>query len=440
MILIYCKEVTPRIEYIAQLIFTQILQVEVSFTNNTSEFNKSTLPKINYSFEKFSDEFYIKPHRIMHCKTIITPTINSVWYEGEKYFCESSKDSVLPFDPLAASFYIVTRHEEYMEIKLDKLKRYPAEKSILSKYNLLHKPIVNIWANLLAEKLKEKYKDLVFPEKKFEFLSTIDVDNAWAYKNKGFLRTSGALLKSVIKGNFAEFRSRFKVLTGAEKDPYDTYEYLDSVFKGNEDKVKYFFLLGDYGRYDKNISHINKAYKTLIQKTKEKYAVGIHPSFGSSKKKGKKRVRKEKQRLVDISGNEIVISRQHFLRLKFPKTYRRLIKAGITEDYTMGYSVRTGFRAGICTPYYFYDLEKEKTTNLLIFPFQIMDGTLRHYLRLSPEYAIKEIEEIMQEVKNVDGTFISVWHNETVNNKGLWEGYRQVFEKMNKLGFEWANE
>ena len=155
MILLYSEEVTPRIEYIAQLLFTQILRVEVVFTSNSSYFKNSTLPKINYSFERFSDEFYIKPHRLLHCKALITPTINSVWYEGEKYFFESSKDSALPFDPFAAAFYLVTRYEEYMEPNRDKLDRYQVDRSILTKYNLLKKPVVNIWAKLLADKLKD---------------------------------------------------------------------------------------------------------------------------------------------------------------------------------------------------------------------------------------------------------------------------------------------
>ncbi|NQU55309.1 MAG: hypothetical protein HQ522_22550 [Bacteroidetes bacterium] len=439
MILVYSEEITPRIKYIAELIFTQILQVEVTFTTNSSDFEKSSLAKINYSFQKFNNEFYIKPHRLMHSKALITPTINSVWYEGERYFFESSEDSVFPFEPFAASFYLVTRHEEYMEQNHDKLDRYPAERSILTKYNLLKKPIVNIWANLIAEKLQEKFPELVFPERKFKFLSTIDIDNAWAYSHKGFLRTFGALAKSITQGNFQELKSRLKVLTGVENDPYDSYKYLDSVFNGNEDKVKFFFLLGDYGRYDKNLSHKNKHYKKLIRKTKEKYDIGIHPSFASSQKKGNKKVKIEKQRLESISKEGVQKSRQHFLKLKLPKTYRQLIKAGITEDYTMGYSTQPGFRAGICTPYYFYDLKNEATTNLLIVPFQIMDGTLHHYLKLEPKEAFQEIENIMQEVKNVGGTFVSVWHNETVNNTGLWQGYQPVFEKMNKIGFEWAN-
>ncbi len=440
MILIYAEEITPRIEYIFKLMFTQIVKVEIAFTTNSLEFQKSDLPKINYSFEKFGEEFYIKPHRITHCKAMLTPNINSVWYEGKKYFCESSKDSTLPFDPFAASFYIVTRHEEYTDKNRDKLNRYPAQNSILSKYNLLKKPLVNIWAELLSKKLKEHYPGLEFPEKKFEFLSTIDIDNAFAYQNKGLWRTGAAWASAIFKGGMEEHKKRIAVFSGKEKDPYDTYEYLDSVFRGNEDKVKFFFLLADYGRFDKNIAHGNKDYRELIQKTAQKYKIGIHPSYASNKKGGRKRLKTEKHRLEEIIGREICSSRQHFLMLKFPKTYKRLIKAGITEDYTLGYSAQTGFRGGICTPYYYYDLIHETATNLKIIPFQVMDGTLRHYLQLSPDEALEEIIRLMQEVKNVGGTFVSIWHNETVNNIGQWAGYREVFEKMNKLGFEWANQ
>ena len=440
MILFYSDEVNPRIEYIAKLIFSNILQTEIAFTQNSAEFRKSEIPKINYSHDKFGNEFYIKPHKLIFQNALIKPTINSVWYEGEKYFCETSKDSDLPFDPFAASFYLVTRHEEYVDKNRDKLGRYPYQNSILAKYNLLQKPVVNIWAKLLAKLLKEKYPEFNYIESKFKFISTIDVDNAYAYQNKGFLRTTAAWAKSLIKGNRQDTIKRKRVLGGKESDPYNTYAYLDSVFAGNEDKVKFFFLLGDYGKYDKNIAYSNKEYRELIKKTAEKYDVGIHPSFGSSKKKGKKKVRIEKQRLEEIIGENISKSRQHYLCLKFPKTYTRLIKAGIEEDYTLGYSAQPGFRGGICTPHCFYDLKHESVTNLKIIPFNIMDGTLRYYLQLPPEKAFEEIKKIMQEVKNVGGTFVSVWHNETVNNLGTWKGFRKVFEQMNKLGFEWANE
>ncbi len=440
MVLFYSEEITPRIEYIARLIFSRILQVKVGFTSNPDEFLKSTDPKINYSSQKFGDELYIKPHYLLHHNTLITPNINPVWMADEKYFCESSDDSLFPFDPFAASFYLVTRYEEYKETKFDKFDRYPSFRSILHQYNLLKKPVVNIWANMIKDAFQKKYPDFQFPDKNFKFISTIDIDNAWAYKNKGTWRTNAALAKAVLKFNFTEVKQRRAVLVEKEKDPYDTYDYIDNVFRKNTDKVKFFFLLGNYGKYDKNVSFKNASFRELIQKISEKYDIGIHPSFQTGNKKGTKKTNKELKRLQKITGVQITKSRQHFLRLKFPVTYRQLLNTGILEDYTMGYADQTGFRAGICTPFNFYDLETETTTNLVILPFQIMDVTLRDYMKLTPEEASKEIEQLMLEVKQVNGTFVSIWHNETLTDAGAWKGYREVFENMNQLGFKWVNE
>jgi hypothetical protein len=440
MILIYSEDISPRIEFVTRLIFTKIHRVEVSFTTNKAEFLYSELPKINYSQTKFNDEIYLKPHGLLTQSTLGKVVIKPFEYNNSTVFFESSPDSVFPFDPFAASFYLVTRYEEYFETELDKFGRFPAGKSILTELNLIKKPVVNIWADWLAKEINRKYPQIIFIKRRFKFISTIDIDNAWAYLNKGFWRTNAALVKSVLKGHISEFSSRRKVLKGKEKDPYHTYDYLDSVFSGNEEKVKFFFLLGDYGKYDKNLSHENIGFQKLILKIAQDYDIGIHPSFAGFLNGCHGKVIRENGRLEKIVGRKISKSRQHYLNLKFPKTYQNLIKAGMTEDYTLGYPDQTGFRAGICTPFNFYDLENEETTNLLVVPFQVMDGTLRNYLKLSPEEAFKETEMLMNEVKKVGGAFVSIWHNESVNDSGEWKGYRKVFEKMNQLGFQWANE
>lgn len=440
MILFYSEKITPRIEYIAKLYFEQILQVKVLFTSDFMEFKNAESAKINYSGQLCKGGIYLKPHHLLFESEISVQKPETVNYKNEQNFFPSSADSFVPFDLFAAGFYLVTRYEEYRASDFDKFGRYPATKSILYKYNLLKKPVINIWANLIADEIKRKYPGLNFPKKKFEFISTIDIDNAWAYLNKGFIRTTGALAKSVVKGKFSELKLRLKVLAGYEKDPYDTYEYLNSVFRGNENKVKFFFLLGDYGAFDKNIPHKNRNFQKLIQTISTKYDIGIHPSFSGFLHGCHGKVIKEAGRLKNIVGKEILKSRQHYLNLKFPETYQNLVKAGITEDYTMGFADETGFRAGICTPFYFYDLQNEVITNLLVIPFQVMDGTLLHYLALSPEKAFEEIKLIMNEVKQVGGTFVSIWHNETVNDLGEWKGFREIFENMNQLGFKWANE
>ncbi|MDD4107580.1 MAG: polysaccharide deacetylase family protein [Prolixibacteraceae bacterium] len=440
MVLFYTDELNPRIEYIVRLIFEDILKTEVSFTNNAAEFIASEMPGFNYSGQKFGNEFYIKPHPLMYSKSLIKPDLTPVWYKGEKYFFESSPTSDLPFDPLAASFYLVTRYEEYINPVRDKYNRFPAHESVLYKFGLLKRPVVNIWAQILAEGLADRYPGISFPATKFEFISTIDIDNAWAFSHKGFWRTAGAIAKAAIKGDISELKQRILVLTNRMEDPFYNYSFIDEVVSGNENRVIYFFLLGNYGHYDKNISWRNRHFQNLINRIAKKYGAGIHFSFYSGIHKGENRLLTECKRLEKITGRPVVKSRQHFLLLNFPSTFQKLINAGIKEDYTMGFASGTGFRAGICAPYYFYDLGRELVTGLKIIPFQVMDTTLQVYMGLSAEEAEREIKLLMEEVKKVGGMFVSLWHNESLCEQGPWKGYRDIFESMNKTGFKWANE
>jgi hypothetical protein len=62
-----------------------------------------------------------------------------------------------------------------------------------------------------------------------------------------------------------------------------------------------------------------------------------------------------------------------------------------------------------------------------------MEGTLRDYMGVTPEKAIEIIELLVEEVKAVNGTFISLWHNESLSELKRWKGWRNVYEEMIKL-------
>ena len=155
--------------------------------------------------------------------------------------------------------------------------------------------------------------------------------------------------------------------------------------------------------------------------------IGIHPSYGSDLKP--KQLEKEMERLNSITDNKVSLSRKHFLKLSIPETYRNLEKAGITNDYSMGYADDIGFRASICTPYTFFDVLQNKCLNVKIHPFAYMDGTLNEYLGLSIADAKEKVASLKQQVKEVGGVFIGIWHNETVNDRGIWKGWRAVYEE-----------
>jgi hypothetical protein len=182
---------------------------------------------------------------------------------------------------------------------------------------------------------------------------------------------------------------------------------------------------------DKNISHTNSNFQALVKRLADLAPVGIHPSFGSSINETQLAI--EINRLEDIQKREVRFSRQHFLQLSLPKTYKRLIEAGITHDFTMGYASVLGFRAGVASPFTFYNLDMEQILPITIHPFAIIDDTLKFNMNLGADEVVEKISGIIDEVKEVNGTLISIWHNDTFSDEGVWKGWRNVYEDMVKL-------
>jgi hypothetical protein len=219
-------------------------------------------------------------------------------------------------------------------------------------------------------------------------------------------------------------------LAREEKDPYEVFDYIIDIIKTNDATARFFFPVGAHSKYDINPSWKNDAYRKLIKKISNIYKSGVHPSYSASRSFSL--IKNETHRLKIILGEDILMSRFHYLRLFMPKSYNDLQKAGITEDYSMGYPDEPGFRAGIARPYFFYDVSEDKQTNLKIIPFQIMDGTLYDYKKLDPGSSKEVILKLINETRNVGGLFVSIWHNTSLLDNEEWKGWREVFEFMVK--------
>src|SRR6185437_6045723 len=191
-------------------------------------------------------------------------------------------------------------------------------------------------------------------------------------------------------------------LLGLKKDKYDTYDYQESIFKKYTLRPVYFFLAAKRGKYDKNIPIEGISFIDLVKRASSIADVGIHPSYQSQGKP------------------EVVIA----------ETYRTLAKLGITDDYSLTHASCPGFRAGTCTPFFFYDLPKEEVLPVKIHSTIIMEGTLREYMKLNPDEAIALSKKLISEVKNCDGEFICIWHNHSIGETSSWKGWRRVFESM----------
>ncbi len=437
-ILFYAHLQTARMRYIVDFIFTNLLGINVLHVDNEADWIQSPLPKIWYGNMDYAPKkegvVLAQQHSILTEKGLqsnINPTF------GE--------------DVLAHAFFELSRYEEYedfgmgngdfgiliphSEISIPKSRdihgRFTGQQSHAFKKGYLQRPIVHEIAEGLKQKLRQRYANLLFKNVTYCFLPTYDIDMAWRYAHKSWIRHLLAGLREVLKMDFHHLQTRISVLQRKTEDPDFVFSYIEKLNSDYQLKPIFFWLLGDYGKYDKNISHHNVNLQNLILNIASKYLVGIHPSYRSNKDANilKMEVNRLNHILKPKSIN-VKSSRQHFLKLSLPETYRRLLDAGITEDYTMGYADQIGFRAGVAVPFNWYDIENETVTNLTIHPFQVMDVTLQQYLKLSPKDAIEVVKPLIESIKTLGGTFTTLWHNSSLSETDEWRGWRNAYEKI----------
>lgn len=426
--LILVPRKTNRINYIFRLLLNRLLGLDVEFTTDIEEFKNAAQPKMAYGM-KVGGGLYFDNCSLLFETKISSIHINYIKFDGlPAPFPVSDKDSSLPFDVFAASFYLVSRFEEYLPHIKDKHGRFLAEGSEAFRNGFLDKPLVNLWALKLGQIIADCFPGIKLKKTDFQIIPSIDIDSAFAYRHKGMTRAIGGLIKSLLLSNYSEFTERFKVITHRITDPFDTFDYQQKLWSHFGLKPRYFVLFAKYGEYDKNIPVNNRFFRDLLKSLADTSIVGIHPSYASSVKP--ELLEKEIRALSGVLKCNIEHSRQHFLRLEIPVTYRNLIHFDITHDYTMGYAETPGFRASICSEFPFYDLDEETETNLLLQPFGVMDSNYIDYLRLSPDQAYESMNAILREVKMVKGDFVILWHNHTLSRLPYFDGWRKAFTRL----------
>jgi len=424
---IYSTEDVPRLRYIAGIILGDILGLSWEVITDKRKLGKH--PVINYSSENITGSFKISPDSLLFETGIAPREIIVNEWKGLPVFFQTSSDSDFPFDIFAASFFLVSRYEEYLEFQPDEYGRFKASSSLAFKNGFLGIPIIDLWAKEMAKAFLKRFQTLAFKRNEYKALLTIDTDQPFAYLGKSLLRSIGGLFRD-IKSNTGNVGDRYRIVARGEKDPFEVFDYIiENIEKSNAD-VRFFFPVGDHSKYDKNPSWKNDEYRKLIHSIADKYKTGLHPSFYSAGNSAL--INTEAVRLKTILEKEIILSRFHYIRLFIPQSYRDIYNAGISEDYSMGYPDEPGFRAGIARPYYFYDITDDQQTSLKIIPFQVMDVTLYNYKNLDPVASKAVILKLINETRKVGGLFVSIWHNTSLLDNTDWQGWKEVFEFMLK--------
>lgn len=330
-------------------------------------------------------------------------------------------DSDIPFDLFSAIFYLLSRYEEYRSFSPDAHGRYPATESILFRAGILRKPILDLWLEKLRHLLK-------LPPTDYQQQLTYDIDRAFYIKHWPASRQWSRCLKALLKGKYSEVKNIRAIAGGKARDPLDAFDFLEELHQQLAQEPIFFILAAQQGSgFDVNLPPENPAMQQLIQRLSRTGRLGVHPSYYSMEQP--QLIAEEKNILEKTSGKSIFYSRQHFMRLRLPQTYSKLMAAGITDDFSMGYGSHLGFRAGTGRPFFWYDLREEQQKKLRVHPFAFMDTTAHFYEKLEASVAFSVLKEMEQDLKNCGSKLITVFHNYSLGSDAAWKGWRQEYAR-----------
>lgn len=425
-IIVFVTQLTNRVEYIFSTLLADIGFEKIMFTTNIDEYNLSDCHKINYSNQPIHlQELWIVPVGLLFETDIKVQYLqHSKWKSLPCFFLQEKGD--VPFDVFAASFFLLSRYEEYLPHTLDTYGRYAHTNSIAYNKNFLNVPLINLWMQELKKLVIQKFPQLKLgTTHSFSFVPTYDIDIAWCYLHKGFVRNIGGLLKDLLKLNWFSVNNRIQVLLRKKTDPFDSYTWLQKIHSTIKTDPIYFFLVPNKNKgYDKNILPHKTALQQLIKELSQHNNIGIHPSWQSNYENT---LNEEISTLQNIIEKKVTQSRQHFIKLQLPETYRQLLTAGITHDYSMGYGSINGFRASYCKPYKWFDVSTNQITSLTIHPFFFMDANSFFEQKYTPEQALSEMSHYFSVVKQVQGELIFIWHNHLLGTHPMFTGWRNVY-------------
>jgi len=412
-----------------------ILGVEFRITSDVQDYLEQTGPSINYSDTALGRGIQIVPSGLLF-ETGVRPIKEGNEAEWKGLFCffYTGKGDI-PFDLLAASFYLLSLYEEYLPAELDEHGRFKHTNSLLFRKGLLETPIIDRWAYLLREEFTKAGFDCSdFSLRKYRVIHTYDIDFPYLYRHKGLIKCIFGILRDLLKKNIRDIQNRLLVVFRFRDDPYRVAIEAIDQFQAQLQRPYYLFvLLGKKGKYGQTTLYPTTDYYTYLRSL-DKAQIGLHPSYHTLNHP--KQLAKEKSQLEKILRKTVHFSRQHFLRMQVPQTFRETHTAGFREDFTLAFSHVPGFRSGTAIPHFFYDLQKEEILSLLIRPSVAMDSTFIVHLQSSPEEALQKLKRLADACKQSGGDYLTIWHNSNLADEGTENPWWNVFIHSTRYALE----
>ncbi|MCF8443172.1 MAG: polysaccharide deacetylase family protein [Saprospiraceae bacterium] len=350
---------------------------------------------------------------------------------GNDHLDISPTEITCGIDIFAATFFMLTRWEEYVLPDRDLHERFPAKASLAGKNGFLHRPVVNemvemLWGMLMHLGIGQKRKN-----RQFEVLLTHDVDEALLWRSLGFFlkKLGGDLVKRLdFHAVGFDLKSYYNTRFNGEKDPYDTFDYLMRCADRNSLQCHFFFLSGGNTKFDSPLTLTSPFMCQLFKSIEANgHIIGLHPSYNTLKDSNL--FTQEKEALELATGLPIRHGRHHFLRFEVPTTWQAWEDQGMVWDSTLYYAEQPGFRCGVCYAFPVFNFLTRQKLRLKEVPLTAMEVSWTSYLKVSPDEMLNDMMQLHETVRKYNGTFVLLWHNSSFNTSE-WKAFAKVYEKL----------
>ncbi|MEP7197522.1 MAG: polysaccharide deacetylase family protein [Saprospiraceae bacterium] len=426
-LLFFCPNSSKSLQYVIDFITPQFVALEFEFCHSEEYYRHAKEFKINYSQSRIDPlEFFIWSNEKLN--NIEKLELAKIEYQKSNCILfPNVEEDDLGFDLFAAIFWMLSRFEEKINHRRDEHGRFLSTYSIFAHGKEYKRPLVDEWVDLFVQKINEKFNSSFQRSTVYKSSLGIDVDQAWKYSNKSLWKSYAAIFRDLLLFKFQEAKERFSCIALGSKDPYDSFDEILQL-PLNKQELIFFILNGDDPKFDPNHNLSHPEMIKLIRRIADKARLGLHPSYRTSEQT--QLIQRQKKELERIAQKSITCSRQHYLRFLLPDTFIALEKSGIKEDYSMLYADDSGFRSGTSHPFYYFDIQNNRVTDLIINPVIVMDRTYLKYLKVDPSYIFNDLNFLIQQCKKYKGCVHIVWHNSSMDYHAEWKGWETVLEKI----------
>ncbi len=396
------------------------------------EIDSSLREKIIYGSDEKGKISFLQNDKKFDIKKLLWKDNTPILFPGNAeapFYTLEQGSLVFHHDLLRSAFYLLSGKQEYDSAKKDKIGRFSYEFSIQKKLNIIYRPVVNEYFDIIAKAVEEYclFHKLPFKRKRFSenfiFFLTHDVDRVDKYhfatvKNK--FKKAG-LLKGLI-WLWRWFNPFYR------HNPYWSFDYLKKTEKDRGFLSTYYFL-------NKDVKHIDSYYRFKDKRIRDLmetlflsgHDIGLHG--GIKTYNSVDLIKKNKVELERASGKTLLGNRQHWLMFETPLTMKCLSENDFRYDTSLGFAEHEGFRNSYCLPFKLYDFEQDRMIDVWEFPLMVMDTTLFNYRKLDFNSAIEVVKVIIDEVEKYHGMFTLLVHPDAVDEEER-PGIRAYYERL----------